>query len=367
MCHNKSKRMGSENLGSLGGKLGASAEEHPMPELSTRRALNKPRARSERGLRSRRFVPLGFGTLVFVVVTSCSTRDLSPGDVTAPLMTTPHHSGSGSSTEGMVLLPGGTFEMGINEDQLSDLVAMGRDVPHMDKSLARSWFGDEIPRHTVELDPFYIDVHEVTNGKFSVFAHATGYEAEGDWREHANHERTNHPVVNVTWNDAKAYAEWAGKRLPTEAEWEYAAKGGQDVRWFPWGDEPDRTRANYRYQGETFWEGIPRLLGLRPINTKAVGSYAANGYGLHDVCGNVSEWCGATYEPYPGACEDLDRYSNHPGCGPPSCQAEPFVGKVVRGGSWESPNAVFVRITGRSAFEEDDSSYCRGFRCVKSL
>jgi sulfatase modifying factor 1 len=265
--------------------------------------------------------------------------------------------------ERMVLISGGRFEMGIAEEELEHLAEMGRKVPHMSELHAKWWFGDEIPRHTVEVDPFYMDAREVTNGLFGQFVQKTGYKAEGDWREYAAKKRADHPVVNVSWNDAEAYAEWTGKRLPTEAEWEYAAKGEKDVKWFPWGDSPDPTRANYRYQGESFFGGIGRLLGLRKMNTKPVGSYEPNGFGLHDMCGNVSEWCEGTHEPYPGGPQEDWIYTRH---GPFRKNEKPVYGKVVRGGNWESPNPVFVRLNERHGFEPDHFSNDLGFRCAKS-
>jgi len=266
--------------------------------------------------------------------------------------------------EGMVLIPGGSFEMGIAEEDLKDLVELGRKVPHMSEFLAKWWFSDEIPRHTVQVDSFCMDIHEVTNRRFGQFVEETGHKAQGNWQKYAKEDRMDHPVVHVSWNDAKAYAKWAGKRLPTEAEWEYAAKGGKAVKWFPWGDSPDATRANYRHKGETFLTGIPRLLGLRRINTKPVGSYAPNGFGLYDMCGNVSEWCEDTHEPYPGGPQEEWLYTRH---GPFGKGEKPVYGKVTRGGSWECPNPVFVRITLRGGPTPDSFSYDRGFRCAKSV
>ncbi len=268
-----------------------------------------------------------------------------------------------SSGDSMVLIPGGTVEIGIAEEDLKELVEMGKKVPHMNELLAKWWFGDEIPEHTVELDSYYMDVYEVTNRQFAEFVHASGYDPEGEWETYATEERADHPVVNVTWNDASAYAKWAGKRLPTEAEWEWGAKGGKAVKWFPWGNSPDPTRANYRYQGESFLEGIPRLLGLRKINTKPVGSYEPNGYGFYDICGNVSEWCHNDYERYPGGFTEEwigTRY------GPFKENQEPVRGKVVRGGNWDDPNAVFIRITKRRAKEPNSFERWLGFRCARS-
>jgi len=266
--------------------------------------------------------------------------------------------------KGMVLLVGGSAELGIDEADLELLVEMGRKVPHMSLTQAKWWFGDEIPKHVVDVEPFHMDTYEVTNAQFGQFADETGYQAQGKWEKYAKAHRMNHPVVNVSWHDANAYCRWAGKRLPTEAEWEYAAKGGSRSKWFPWGDAPDATQAHYRHQGESFLEGIPKLLGLRKINTKPVGSYGANGYGLFDMIGNVSEWCQNARMPYPGGPEEDWIYKRH---GPYKKDAKPVFGKAVRGGSWNSPNPVFIRLTCRNGFEPHTFSYSRGFRCARSV
>ena len=187
--------------------------------------------------------------------------------------------------EGMVLIQGATFQMGIEEHELAELAEMGKKVPHMSMVHSRWWFADEMPIHAVTLDSFYIDTCEVTNAQYLRFVEAAKYIAQGEWEKYATKGREKHPVINVTWNDAAAYAEWAGKRLPTEAEWEYAARGGTDYRWFTWGNEPNPEMANYRYRGESFIAGLWRLIGLRKLKTKPVGSYPTNGFGLYDMNG----------------------------------------------------------------------------------
>ena len=257
-----------------------------------------------------------------------------------------------SKENGEVLVPGGQFRMGIPRSMITDLVELGRKVPHMDEELAYSWFADETPENEITVNSFYIDRHEVTNEKYQEFVKQTGYESEGNWEKWSGEGRRDHPVVGVTWNDAKACCEWQGMSLPTEAQWEYAAKGGTDNKLFPWGDEPDPDRANYREQGEDIFEGLIRLMGLREIDTSPVGSYPPNGYGLYDMLGNASEWCINQQYPYPGAPPEPSLYDE---------------GRVVRGGCWDDPNPVFVRITRRTAFPADSHSYTRGFRCVKPV
>ena len=242
--------------------------------------------------------------------------------------------------------------MGIPPEMIDDLAELGRAVPHMDEELAYGWFADETPEHTVTVDPFYIHKYEVRNSQYREFVNQTGYEPEGNWTKWSGDDRENHPVVGVTWHDARSYCEWRGMRLPTEAQWEYAAKGGTDNKIFTWGDKPDPDMANYREEGENIFEGLVRLMGLREMDTSPVGSYPPNGYGLYDMLGNASEWCSNLHHPYPGGPEDPSLYDE---------------GRVVRGGCWDDPNPVFVRITRRTAFPPDSSSYSRGFRCVRQV
>jgi len=260
--------------------------------------------------------------------------------------------------DGMVLIPAAEFQMGTAETELAGLADLGHDVPHMNLSHAQWWFGSETPLHAVSLDSFYIDVFEVTNTEFREFVEETGYISSGDWERFASDGFDQCPVVGVTWHDAEAYAEWAGKRLPTEAEWEYACAGGEDRQLFYWGNEPLPELANYRYQGESFLAGVGRLMGFRHLGTSEVGSYPANGYGLFDMLGNVSEWVDAEYRPYPGFSGELGSWnSEDPG----------YSRKVIRGGSWETPNAVFLRTTARAGFAENSYRWDIGFRCAVDI
>jgi formylglycine-generating enzyme required for sulfatase activity len=264
----------------------------------------------------------------------------------------------------MVLIPAGSFQMGINKSDLKELIKMGHDVPHMNELNAYWWFGNELPAHMVKVKAFYMDAYEVTNREFMEFVKETGYKAQGNWQKYATKDRMDHPVVNVTWNDAEAYAKWVGKRLPTEEEWEYAATGGKNVKWFPWGNSPDPTKANYRSQGESFFAGLIRILGFLKINTKPVGSYEANGFGLYDMCGNVSEWCENIRKPYPGGPTDTWIYSKF---GPYKDNQKPKYGRAIRGGSWITCNSVFLTIKYRRGEHENYFSNYLGFRCVKSI
>jgi formylglycine-generating enzyme required for sulfatase activity len=219
----------------------------------------------------------------------------------------------------MVLIPAGKF-------------LMGGDVEN-----------DHQPIHEVQIDSFFIDVHEITNAQYFEFCRETDRKMPEYWgivKFRCGPDFPDHPVVGVSWADAKAYAEWAGKRLPTEAEWEYAARGGLAGQKFPNGDTIDTTLANYSVS-----EG-----------TVPVGSYPANGYGLYDMAGNVNEWVFDFYhESY---------YENSPHDNPTG----PEEGKyhVMRGGGWHSGpycNRVYRR-TGLLPYWVDINV---GFRCAKDL
>ena len=234
----------------------------------------------------------------------------------------------------MALIPAGSFEMGDSKDE-----------PEV-------WMKWSRPVHTVELDTFYMDVHEVTVGQFRKFVEESGY-VYNLWDDVAVFSPTGkHPMIWVTWDDATAYAEWAGKRLPTEAEWEYAARGGLIGKRYPWGDgvgvNGDRARdyANYKGTGgKDKWEYCAPVGSLKP-----------NGYGLYDMAGNVFELCSDWY--------DDDYYNNSPLRNPQG----PSTGEshVLRGGSWGSA-ANYLRVADRSNSTPSYSFISSGFRCVSGF
>jgi len=203
----------------------------------------------------------------------------------------------------------------------------------------------ERPPHAVFVDAFEIDQFEVTNEQFERFIAETGYitdaEKAGDtsWRAYATN-KPNHPVVKVSWNDAKAFCEWAQKRLPTEAEWEKAARG-TDGRTYPWGNDWDVNKANTKEAG---YRG-----------TTIVGSFPAGAspYGVMDMAGSVSEWTSDWFKQYPG----------YPG-GDNEAQYFGEKYRVIRGGGWFSDQEQ-VRTTERSASSVELANDDVGFRCAR--
>jgi formylglycine-generating enzyme required for sulfatase activity len=262
----------------------------------------------------------------------------------------------------MVYVPGGTFEMGSTDDEI-DAVFERCEQDLGSGECERSWFERESPRHSVTLDSFWMDKTEVTNDQFEGFVQATDYRTDaekggtgwisrdGSWSEvdgvdwqHPNgpetsiSDRTDHPVVQVSWNDARTYCQWAGGRLPTEAEWEYAARG-QDGHAHPWGNDPPRDTL-LNYYGN---------LG----DTTQVGAYprGASWVGAMDMAGNVWEWVADSYGEYPSEAQTNPK-------GP-----ETGDGKVLRGGAWNNAG-VYVRAAFRYHYSP---AYCTarlGFRCV---
>ncbi|MDQ7825175.1 MAG: formylglycine-generating enzyme family protein [Candidatus Eremiobacteraeota bacterium] len=213
--------------------------------------------------------------------------------------------------------------------------------------------GDSIekPQHRVYLDAYYISKYEVTNGQFRRFISESGYDAEGSWKDYALEGRDTHPVVCVTWNDAKAYCEWAGGSLPTEAQWEKAARG-VDGRVWPWGNKWDGTECN--------WGKGPKVAGKADIwkgrGTAPVGSFPAgvSPCGVHDMAGNVAEWCGDWFsERY-----YLESPSDNPG-GPASGQT-----RVIRFGNWFSGSPEVNRCASREGYLADRWLNFLGFRVV---
>lgn len=218
---------------------------------------------------------------------------------------------------GMVTVTGGEFTMGFDKD------------PHKLK-LAK-------PAHTVDLPEFEIDVYEVTNGEFARFQIESDYSAEGTWRDFYTIGNEDFPVANVTWDDAKAYCEWAGKRLPTEAEWEKAARGTEEL-FYPWGPVFDLSKTNVFETGNR--------------NTLEVGSKPddISPYGAYDMYGNLQEWTETRLAPYPEG-EEVD----------PNIFRTDY--KVVRGCSYAMKGSGMTLYSRTAALPK--ALYGYGFRCVR--
>ncbi len=222
-------------------------------------------------------------------------------------------------TEGMIYIPGGEFIMG-----------------------SKNGNPNEQPLHKITVDGFYIDKYEVSNADYRKFVKATGH-IEPAFQHDNDLNKPNLPVVGVTWKDAGAYAKWAGKRLPTEAEWEKAARGF-DGRTYPWGNKYEQGRANKAGAGDSYQF-------TAPARSFAGG---ASPYGVINLAGNIWEWCADWYAG--------DYYAKSPNFNPKG----PVKGerRAIRGGSWEDAQEN-LRSSNRYAEEPKYFGYNLGFRCVK--
>jgi sulfatase modifying factor 1 len=247
----------------------------------------------------------------------------------------------------MVLIPAGEFQMGTGEWEVPGLLLWAKKWYEGPKSKEpeSSMFEDQTPRHTVYLDAFYIDRYEVTNTLYRKFMDATGHGPPGFWHD-SRYNAPNQPVVGVSWHDAKAYTKWADKRLPTEAEWEKAARGGLAGKRYAWGDNISHDKANYRGEfGKDRWE-----------YTAPVGSFASNGYGLYNMSGNVWEWCADWYS--------RDYYAKSPKENPEGPASGMY--RVSRGSSWNL-DASWLLVAFRDKIIPELVTYCHGFRCAKDV
>lgn len=344
--------------------------------------------------------------MIIEMLAGCTQYEPPPPIMTAsaPLFV-PREKPPGDGPAGMVWIPGGAFIMGCD-----------------------SGFPDELPLHRVEVEGFWMDATEVTNAQYREFVEATGYVTMAeqmpriedlaaqlpkgvdipqenlvpgsicfdlsvnpktirkdhplwpyqvwkyvpgaDWRHPLGPEsnldgKDDHPVVHISWKDAMAYCSWAGKRLPTEAEWEFAARSGVQSQDYPWGNErnPDGKWLNNIWQGE--FPGTPEtadgFAAMAPVK-----SYPANAYGLYEISGNVWEWCSDWYQP--------DYYGESPVNNPPGPKTsfdplEPTIPKrVQRGGSYLCSESYCTgyRVSARMKGDPDSSTAHCGFRCVKS-
>jgi formylglycine-generating enzyme required for sulfatase activity len=231
----------------------------------------------------------------------------------------------------MVFIPGGEYKR-------------GRSHPLPDDHL--KWYPtlmkDDRPVRVIHVDPFYMDVREVSNADYEKFVRATGHEPPYHWPSGKIPEgKHDHPVANVSWLDASAYAKWAGKRLPTEAEWERACRGLSEGAIYPWGDaKPTAERARFNTV-----DGPGRAAQCQ-----------ATSFGLFDMAGNVWEWCLDWYER---------TYYERAGDRNPTGPTQGMY-RVIRGGSW-ADEEKYLTCANRSWARPKERSPNIGFRCVKSF
>ena len=233
----------------------------------------------------------------------------------------------------MVLIPAGEFFMG----------AVDASDTHY----------DEIPGHRVFLDDFWIDRYEVTNRRYKQFIDETGHRVpyvNTEWAQPYNWKdntyppgKADFPVVLVSWEDAAAYAAWADKRLPTEAEWEKAARGGLVKKKYPWGDQITKQKANY-------FTSITEKNQMKPV-----GTFPPNPFGIYDAAGNVWEWCADWY--------DQAYYKESPEKNPQGPEKGNY--RVYRGGAWINREEQ-LRCSERARNAPVHQSHIIGFRCAKS-
>jgi len=231
----------------------------------------------------------------------------------------------GDAPNEMILIPAGEFIMGTN-----------------------TRLPDEGPEHKVTLPAYYIDKYEVTNLQYKKFNDATNRKSPSHFKNRTYPKgKADHPVTYVSWYDARAYCEWAGKRLPTDQEWEKAARGS-DGRNFPWGDEFGDDKANTPVR----WEALDK-----PGDTTPVGAFPAgkSPYGLYDMTGNVWEWTSSWYKAYPGNKHPTENYG------------EKY--KTLKGGSWWDCSFYKCGISApsfnRAFFLPRTRNKSFGFRCAK--
>jgi len=242
---------------------------------------------------------------------------------------------------GMVPVPAGEFRMGSTEADIAAAMQLCPQCP--EESFVR-----ETPAHGVVLDAFFIDRHEATTAEYGEFLKVTKRPEPEHWQEGSQAKHAKKPVIGITWEDGSEYCQWRGKRLPTEAEWEKAARG-IDGRRYPWGNErPHVSWANF--DKCCIWTGYGLLT---PVGSLEKG---VSPYGAHDMAGNVREWVQDWYD---------ERYY---ATSPPKNPTGPPGGteKVVRGGAWlHLPPGV--RTTAREKRDPAARSTSVGMRCVRSL
>ena len=259
--------------------------------------------------------------------TESSQAQLAAGDDKAGLSVQMYYDETriGAEPNKMVMIPAGKFIMGTDER-----------LP------------DEGPQHTVNLDAFYIDKYEVTNLQYKKFIDATGHKSPRNFTNRTYPQgKVDHPVTYVNWYDAVDYCTWAGKRLPTDEEWEKAARG-TDGRSYPWGNTFDIRKANMPQR----WISLKQDGDTTPVGAFKEG---VSVYGLYDMSGNVWEWTSSWYKPYPGNKHITENYG------------EKY--KTLKGGSWWDCSFYKCGLSAptynRSFFMRTTKNKSFGFRCAK--
>lgn len=237
------------------------------------------------------------------------------------------------------------YDQSLRGDAPNEMVAIpaGKFIMGTDERLS-----DEGPQHTVHLDRYSIDKYEVTNLQYKKFIDATGRRSPKHFRNRTYPAgKADHPVTYVTWYDAKDYCEWAGKRLPTDAEWEKAARG-TDGRTYPWGNDFGIERANTPQR----WAKLGQSGDTTPVGAFEKG---VSPYGLYDMSGNVWEWTSSWYLAYPGNKTASENYGEHY--------------KTLKGGSWFDCSfykcGISAPVYNRSFFALKVNNDTFGFRCAK--
>jgi formylglycine-generating enzyme required for sulfatase activity len=248
----------------------------------------------------------------------------------------------------MVYVPSGTFQMGSTDAEVDQALEMCNEAIG---NCERGWFENEQPAHTVTLDSFWIDQYEVSNAQYHQCVTAGACEASSYWDD-ADFNGDEQPVVGVSWYNAQTYCEWIGGRLPTEAEWEYAARGVEG-NVYPWGDTFDCARGNFDDETSLDDYVVPGGAGCDGYDmTAPVGRFEAgkSWCGVHDMAGNVWEWVADWYGDYPSQAQ--------------TNPAGPETGayKVLRGGGWYSQSDS-VRSAYRYGYNPSDRGIVYGFRC----
>lgn len=242
-----------------------------------------------------------------------------------------------ATPKGMVYVPTGDFLMGLAKDRMAEEVI---DAYHPATGMLLKWFGPQHPEHRVKLKAYYIDRHEVTNAEYKKFLDAAGHAPAPSPAWHGNQikpQLENHPVTCVSWSDADAYAKWAGKRLPTEAEWERAARG-KDGRLFPWKGKFDATRC------------VVGTDSTRPVGSAPTGRSPC---GCDDMVGSVQEWTQDNYAPYSKDVPEVLVFNKEY--------------KVIRGSGYAVREPWFSLCTMRQALPPTSRVTTVGFRCVKDV